>query len=57
MDGVPVFFDEGGKRWFMTGDIGEYDSEGISWASLSFLIIVENKFKYIHESSICELIM
>ena len=29
MDGVPVFFDEGGKRWFMTGDIGECDSEGI----------------------------
>ena len=28
MDEVPVFFEEGGKRWFRTGDIGEYDNEG-----------------------------
>ena len=28
MDGPPVFFEKGGKRWFRTGDIGEYDNEG-----------------------------
>ena len=25
---TPVFFEEVGKRWFRTGDIGEYDNEG-----------------------------
>jgi len=28
MDGAPVFFEEGGKRCFRTGDIGECYNEG-----------------------------
>ena len=41
MDGAPVFFEEGGKRWFRTGDIGEYDSKGIFdriWIKMNFRI-------------------
>ena len=28
MDGNLSFFEEDGKRWFRTGDIGEFDDEG-----------------------------
>ena len=28
MDGNLSFFEENGKRWFRTGDIGEFDDEG-----------------------------
>ncbi len=28
MDGNQSFFEDEGKRWFKTGDIGEFDAEG-----------------------------
>ena len=27
-DGTSAFFEEGGKRWFRSGDIGEFDKDG-----------------------------
>ena len=36
MDGVPAFFEEGGKRWFRTGDIGEFDLKGNILAYCSY---------------------
>ena len=27
-DGTAAFFEEAGKRWFLTGDIGEFDNDG-----------------------------
>ena len=35
MDGNQSFFEDGGKRWFKTGDIGEYDDKGMGLLKLA----------------------
>jgi acyl-CoA synthetase (AMP-forming)/AMP-acid ligase II len=37
MSNVETFFEEGGRRWFRTGDIGEFDDHGKSFNSFGLL--------------------